>query len=49
MWGNLLGKRSCPHLEQQQAMARAHLQKERAKKKAHLVRLEALGAGLGGE
>ena len=39
MWGNLLGRHSCPHLEQQQATARAHLQKERAKKKGALIEM----------
>ncbi len=39
MWSNRLGRRSCPHLEQQQSTARAHLQKELAKKKGALIEL----------
>ena len=39
MWGNLLGRRSCRHLEEQQASARAHLQKERAKENSALIEM----------
>ncbi|MEE8585625.1 MAG: hypothetical protein V3T83_12320 [Acidobacteriota bacterium] len=39
MWVNLMARRSCLHLEEQQASARAHLQKERAKKKGALLEM----------
>lgn len=40
MWNSLLGKRGCPHVEQQQAAARAHWQKELAKKKGALIEIQ---------
>ena len=39
MWRILLGRRPCPHMEQQQASARAYLQKERARKKGVLIEI----------